>query len=136
LVRMNCLDCVIGKKCKECRRKYDREYYASNKGKLLEKKKQNTNRTWERNIQNLAQYLLEHPCVDCGETDTRLLECDHLHSKTHNVTEMIRGYSWTRILEEIDKCEVRCCNCHRLKTIERSGSWRNFIIQVNYEISK
>lgn len=30
---------------------------------------------------------------------------------------------WEKILEEISKCEIRCKNCHSLKTAERGGWW-------------
>ena len=57
--------------------------------------------------QKLAQYLLSHPCVDCGEDDIVVLEFDHVRgSKKYNVSKMLNngGISWKRIKEEIDKC--------------------------------
>jgi len=30
---------------------------------------------------------------------------------------MKQGYSWTSVLREIEKCVVRCSNCHRKKTV-------------------
>lgn len=36
------------------------------------------------------------------------------------------GYSPTRILEEIAKCEVRCRNCHaRVSSERRKRDWRS-----------
>ncbi len=35
-----------------------------------------------------------------------------------------QGCGWPRIEAEIAKCEVRCANCHRLKTLERGKWWR------------
>jgi hypothetical protein len=32
------------------------------------------------------------------------------------------GYSIAKIKEEIEKCEVRCANCHRKVTAQR-GNW-------------
>jgi hypothetical protein len=69
-------------------------------------------------------YLLEHPCVDCGEPDPLVLDFDHRDpSKKHRgVAQMMSGTtSWAKIQEEIQKCDVRCANCHRRRTAEQYG---------------
>jgi len=76
------------------------------------------------NRRRILEYLLEHPCVDCGEADPIVLEFDHLRDKTRNVSQLLLGYSWARIMQEIEKCEVVCCNCHRRRTFIRQGAWR------------
>jgi len=69
-------------------------------------------------------YLEQHPCVDCGEDDTRVLDFDHLGAKTHDVCEMVlRGLPIEAIRAEIAACEVVCANCHRRRTATRAG-WR------------
>jgi len=69
---------------------------------------------------------MEHPCA-CGESDIRLLEFDH-NDPAQKSTEVIRivnaGYSWERVLVEIEKCTIRCVRCHRLKTVNISESYR------------
>lgn len=62
-------------------------------------------------------YKSTHPCVDCGEADPIVLEFDHRDGslKSFNVgAQMARAISV--IKEEMDKCDVRCANCHRRKT--------------------
>lgn len=84
-----------------------------------------------RNKQLLYDFLLEHPCVHCGESDPIVLEFDHIDSslKLMTVSRMVSGstYSWSKIQEEIDKCQVLCANCHRRKTYTQlgHGSWLN-----------
>src|SRR5438093_6143888 len=69
----------------------------------------------------IIDYLRRHPCVDCGETDIVVLEFDHLADKVAEISVYAGGgRSWARVKAEIDKCEVRCANCHRKKTRERS----------------
>ena len=74
----------------------------------------------------LIAYLRAHPCVDCGETDVIVLEFDHRvrADKRASVAWLLHaGYSWEVIAAEIAKCDVRCCNCHRLRTREQMGWW-------------
>lgn len=70
----------------------------------------------------VVTYLGEHPCVDCGESDLAVLEFDHVEAKTHDVAFLIgHGASPDEIQAEIDRCQVRCANCHRRVTAERGG---------------
>ena len=61
-------------------------------------------------------YLLEHPCVDCGEDNPVVLEFDLLHSKTKRVSDIILYGGMKTLQAEVEKCEVRCANCHRVVT--------------------
>lgn len=73
----------------------------------------------------LYRYLLEHPCVDCGESDPVVLEFDHLRDKVRAISTML-GSSRQRIEAEIAKCEVVCANCHRRRSARRGG-WFRFL---------
>lgn len=67
----------------------------------------------------LFDYLSSRKCADCGENDPVVLEFDHTDRKMKfkTVAKMLSGhYSWESISREIDKCEIRCANCHRRKT--------------------
>lgn len=79
-----------------------------------------------KNQYKLFEYLDDHDCVECGETDSRVLQFDHVRGKKRgNVAQMVaRGYGWNTILEEIAKCEVVCANCHARRTAQRGGFWR------------
>lgn len=69
-------------------------------------------------------YLSAHPCVDCGASDPRVLEFDHIEpsTKTNTISRLVSdGYGIEKIQSEIDKCVVRCANCHRKKTYEDQG---------------
>lgn len=66
--------------------------------------------------------MLEHPCVDCAETNLVVLDFDHLRDKRWNVTYMVSaGFPWSTIALEIAKCQVLCANCHRIKTARERG---------------
>jgi hypothetical protein len=80
--------------------------------------------------------LLTHPCVDCGESDTIVLEFDHvIGEKKYNIADVIRsGRNWQSIIEEIEKCEVRCANCHRRATAKRGGNWNKHIWSLGDDV--
>ena len=77
------------------------------------------------NREKLFKFLLEHPCVDCGETNPILLDFDHTNpaNKSRDVSLMMT-YSWKTIEKEIQKCKVRCAKCHRIKTAKQGNHWR------------
>jgi hypothetical protein len=76
----------------------------------------------------IAAYFATHPCVDCGESDRIVLTFDHVRGeKSNDIANMVRGgASLETIRIEIEKCEVRCFNCHAVKTHERlkSNRWK------------
>lgn len=80
-------------------------------------------------IQNhVIKYLLEHPCVDCGEKDIVVLDFDHISEKKPTINYMLaRAFSIKKIDEEIKKCEVRCANCHQRKTALQLGFYKDVI---------
>ena len=74
----------------------------------------------------VANYLSTHPCVDCGESDLAVLTFDHVRGKKSNdIANMISAGSTLEIIAaEIEKCEVRCYNCHAIRTHEQQQSNR------------
>lgn len=106
--------------CKDCKKILDKIHYTLNKVRM--RKQIDVSQEKRRKIayQNLFKYLLEHPCVDCLEKDPLVLEFDHFKDKKVEVSKLISsGYVWQTILKEIEKCEVRCANCHKRKTAKQ-----------------
>lgn len=108
--------------CKECVSELTNRHYTDNKE--LYRVNQRTRR--ERNRQFIKEYLSDKCCVDCGNSDWRVLEFDHVRgTKTNNVSKMVVDrVPIETIKEEIAKCDVRCANCHRIVSSERAGHYR------------
>lgn len=113
----------VGRRSKE-ERDYNNSYYLrkrKDEPRFLSQIKENNRNLRKRNKEFIKNYLKDKSCIDCGNSDIRVLEFDHVSGiKFTEVSKMVRtGFSIKRILEEISKCEIRCCNCHRIITIER-----------------
>lgn len=95
----------------------NREWYKNNRDSVIEKNKRNVDK--KRNF--LKNYLSSHPCVDCGESDYRCLDFDHVNgNKFACVSSMAwRGFKIQTIEKEIDKCVTRCANCHRRRHYDK-----------------
>jgi hypothetical protein len=115
--------------CTPCRKETDRRSYLRRSPEQKARYLARDRDTARQNLRLLYEYLLAHPCVDCGESDTIVLEFDHVRGeKKHNVADVIRsGRKWQTIIKEIEKCEVRCANCHRRATAKRGGNWSKHI---------
>lgn len=59
-------------------------------------------------------------CVDCGYSENvKALEFDHLRDKKYPMAVLISGVKRTLAFKEVEKCELVCANCHRIRTAER-----------------
>jgi hypothetical protein len=76
-----------------------------------------------RNREHVLAILEATPCVDCGECDPLVLDFDHRGDKRAAVTTLANSCSLLSLEVEIAKCDVRCANCHTLRT-RGSKTWR------------
>jgi hypothetical protein len=120
-------------RCRDC----CRAWYLRNCEEHKQRVALRNERTLRVYRQRLVEYFAEHPCVDCGETDLRVLEFDHREEdeKAAGVGALVTHLAaWSRVLAEIEKCDVRCANCHRRRTAERGGHWQHlFLIEASVQ---
>lgn len=94
---------------------YDAEYHQRVKHRRLEQK-----RIYHREFYEWGRSLKAgKPCADCGGTfDPVAMQWDHLpgFSKEGNVGDLVRRHNRRKVLEEIEKCELVCANCHAVRT--------------------
>ena len=82
------------------------------------------------------------PCMDCGEQfPWFVLEFDHREGreKAGLVPQMAGRVSLMRLLEEIEKCDIVCANCHRIRTYARrvmAAAIRGCVVALAHDSSK
>lgn len=100
-------------------------YYLKNRDKILKKQKENKIKTREyknkykdKRRKELRALIdtYKQKCILCGETDLRCLEMHHKiqDDKKYLMRDLIRAVVKNdKAIEEINKCECLCSNCHR-----------------------
>lgn len=74
--------------------------------------------------------LKDVPCADCGGRFPAIcMDFDHVRGeKIANISVMVhQRVAWELVLAEVEKCDVICSNCHRIRTAERGG-WKRRVI--------
>lgn len=79
-----------------------------------------------RRMQALNDIKLARGCVDCGYAEhPAALDFDHRDREAKGAQWARRSFAaniernWADLLTEIAKCDVRCANCHRIKSFEQ-----------------
>ena len=106
----------------------NRKYYYSNRERLIEARRRRYSKNRKREIERIKQYrekvkqfLINYKknkkCERCGNDDFRVLEFHHRDPAEKDIkisSAIKRGWSISRILKEIEKCQILCANCHRI----------------------
>lgn len=106
--------------CRECFRIYFRR-----RGDLHRQQAAKSLRSRKARLRKiLFDHLRTYPCADCGESDLRVLELDHVRPRDEYVSQLVRkGVRAEVLADEMLRCEVVCANCHRRRTARRA-SWK------------
>ena len=100
---------------KEEKREYDRRYYHEKTDKV--KKYQLQQERLRRNLHSIREYKRKRGCKECGFSHPAALQFHHRDAseKEFNIGDATRlGWSLTRIMKEIEKCDILCANCHAI----------------------
>lgn len=99
--------------CKQCRNKYAKQHYRSHRRYYYDKSADRR----EQLRQQLEEYKRQLACEKCGYNEYMCaLDFHHIDdTKEINISDVCRhGWSFQRLLTEIQKCQVLCANCHRV----------------------
>ncbi len=105
--------------CRTCARERARAYEHAKRIKGIQR---NPSPTKTRIREQINEIKLERGCADCGyRVHPAALDFDHLpgSEKQHPVAWLISRNRLEDALAEIEKCEVVCANCHRVRTATR-----------------
>jgi hypothetical protein len=115
--------------CRTCQSKYGKAHYAANRRHYIEQEAKRKRARAEKRMRFLLEYFNARPCADCGEDDPLVLEFDHLADKRFDIGAGLPDRNWEALLEEMEKCDVVCANCHRRRTARRLGSVRALLVE-------
>lgn len=67
------------------------------------------------------EYKVAQGCVDCGyNAHPAALDFDHRDPSSKLFGLSSGGkFGWDKVMAEIAKCDIRCSNCHRIRTAEQ-----------------
>jgi hypothetical protein len=114
--------------CRFCQRESDKNYYSNNPSRRKQIRIR-ARKEMDRLYGIVKEYLLSHPCVDCGNSDIRVLEFDHVRGiKTNCISIMLVNTVREEVLKkEIKKCEIRCANCHKIRHYKKQMFHKNIV---------
>jgi hypothetical protein len=117
--------------CRVCDNALGRAHYSANKQSYKDRARLSNRVYRDRVCKFMLNHFKDHPCVDCGEDDPVVLDFDHLRDKEYNISQMVQNQrSLDAIQIEMNKCQVRCSNCHRRKTAKQFG-WKKLLLKEN-----
>lgn len=104
--------------CKQCRKEKAKNWFDSNPGKKIE--------YWSRHkrtfLRKIEMIKTERGCYDCGVLGLppSCYDFDHLPGKEKKFDiAKPKSWKWDQMIDEINKCQVVCSNCHRKRTLAR-----------------
>ena len=110
----------LNARCRVCTQEMSRAHFERNKD-YYRKKQSDRRKELIPVVKAYIQGERDRPCADCKRVFP--LECmdfDHIRGKKKfDVGGSHRDRSLKQIKEEIEKCEVVCSNCHRIRTRTR-----------------
>ena len=106
-------------KCRNCMKARGRKYYHTNRDRQLNLALKRRHKAYLLKREYINK-VKDRPCVDCGiKYPFYVMDLDHKQGtiKIKDVGRMTNAnWSLDKIKKEVEKCEVVCANCHRIRT--------------------
>ena len=127
----------------EGRKIWAKRYYEKNKATISAKakakwalgnhpveKRKAYNRKRYQERKAIIDALKAKPCMDCGNCfPPYVMDWHHRDPKTKvfKVATGLAYYSWAMIVAEVNKCDLLCSNCHRIREWGENGMSRKAV---------
>ena len=97
-------------------REAEQKWYRENRQRVFDKK----NRKKAR-LRELIRQTKRQPCADCGVSyPYYVMDFDHVSGeKVMIISKLVNRGATALLMKELEKCEVVCANCHRIRTWQR-----------------
>lgn len=111
---------TMAHKDKDKKREYERRWY---KGKGKEKRKAANDRWKKKRREEFKEFKRSLKCIRCGEGHVACLDFHHKDplKKDISIGAAVNIWSQKRLINEINKCEILCSNCHRKEHYNNSA---------------
>jgi hypothetical protein len=99
-----------------------KERYEKNKDSINASRKGTTGIQREKTKERTKRLagIKDKPCLDCGNKfPSCCMDFDHIRGEKLFGITVSGNRKWETVLKEIEKCEVVCANCHRIRTAQR-----------------
>jgi len=139
----------IGKECKVCRIvKHEDNFTLLKKGvrhsyckSCLRQKNLEYNRKNPGRRSPSSSLLIElknsSNCMECGKSYPHyIMDFDHVKGEKRYNLSQIRNHSLQTVKREIEKCDIVCVNCHRVRTYNRKVNSKNLNCPESSEICR
>lgn len=85
------------------------------------RRSENRPRPAQDQIMRYRAYKESRPCLDCGRSfPYYVMQFDHTSDdKLFQVSSVLKHHHWSAMWAEIEKCDLVCACCHRLRTESR-----------------
>ncbi|HEV8160070.1 MAG TPA: hypothetical protein VGP58_13630, partial [Pyrinomonadaceae bacterium] len=81
-------------------------------------------------LRAIARERKSQPCADCGGIfPFYVMDFDHRdgEEKKAHISQIVTQMNLQQLLNEMEKCDVVCANCHRVRTYERNQRFSGMV---------
>lgn len=106
--------------CHSCKLIEGKAYAKRYAAEWPEKMAENERNRQQKFLTRINFLKAERPCYDCGGVfPPEAMDFDHISGKKLFQVAQGKSHRWEIVREEIDKCQLVCSNCHRIRTKQR-----------------